>query len=73
MKKVFLFLINIYQKTLSPFFASALHIRCKFNPTCSEYTKQAIEKYGALKGSFLGIKRIIRCNPWNDGGYDPVP
>ena len=46
---------------------------CKFYPTCSEYTKQAIEKYGCLKGSFLGLKRILRCNPFSKGGYDPVP
>ena len=73
MKKIFIFLINIYQKTLSPFFANVLKVHCKYTPTCSEYTKQAIDKYGALKGSFLGIKRIIRCNPWSKGGFDPVP
>jgi len=45
---------------------------CKFYPTCSEYTKQAIEKYGAFKGVFYGVKRIIKCNPFSKGGYDPL-
>ena len=66
-KNIFLFLINIYQKIskLTP-------PRCRFYPTCSEYTKQAILKYGLLKGGWLGIKRICRCHPLNEGGYDPL-
>lgn len=71
MKKILLFLIKKYQKHISPFLSNC-HINCKYFPTCSEYTKQAIEKYGALKGSFLGIKRIIKCNPFSKGGYDPL-
>ena len=51
---------------------SARGYHCKYYPTCSEYTLQAIEKYGILKGSFLGIKRIFRCNPFSKGGYDPL-
>ena len=68
MKKVALFLISVYQKisALTP-------SRCRFYPTCSEYTKQAIERFGFMRGSWLGIKRICRCHPLNDGGYDPVP
>ncbi|MBE7703499.1 MAG: membrane protein insertion efficiency factor YidD [Cyanobacteria bacterium SIG28] len=68
MKKFLLFLISIYQKIsgLTP-------PRCRFYPTCSEYTKQAIIKYGIFKGGFLGIKRICKCHPLNEGGYDPVP
>ena len=71
MKKVSVFLINLYKKTLSPML-EVLGFHCKYYPTCSQYTKQAIEKYGILKGSFLGIKRILRCNPFSKGGYDPL-
>lgn len=67
-KKLLLKLINIYQsisKHTPPV--------CRFYPTCSEYMKQAIQKYGVLKGGFLGIKRILKCHPFHPGGYDPVP
>lgn len=72
MKNILLFLIKKYQKHISPFLNKYCHINCKYFPTCSEYTRQAIEKYGALKGSFLGIKRILKCNPFSKGGYDPL-
>lgn len=72
MKNILLFLIKKYQKHISPILSKYFHINCKYFPTCSEYTWQAIEKYGALKGSFLGIKRIIKCNPFSKGGYDPL-
>ena len=67
-KKSLICLIEIYQKYIS------VHIgkHCKYYPTCSEYTKQAIKKYGAFKGLFYGIKRIIKCNPFSHGGYDPL-
>ena len=68
LKKLVLFLIKIYQKI-----SSLTPPRCRFYPTCSEYTKQAITKYGLFKGGLLGIKRICKCHPLNDGGYDPVP
>ena len=71
MKKILIFLIIKYQKHVSIFFESK-GIKCKFYPTCSEYTKQSIEKYGSLKGLYLGIKRFIKCNPFSKGGYDPV-
>ena len=61
-------LIKIYQK----FFSGAFGRRCRFYPTCSEYTIQAIEKHGIIKGIAMGIWRILRCNPFSKGGYDPV-
>ena len=66
MKKISIFLIKAYKKHISPFF-SAIGVNCKYYPTCSEYTTQAIEKYGFLKGSFLGVLRILRCNPFSKG------
>ena len=71
MKKILLFLIEKYQKHISLFLENK-GIKCKFYPSCSEYMKKAIIKYGASKGFFLGIKRILRCNPFSKGGYDPV-
>ena len=67
MKKILLFLIKIYQKI-----SKHTPKVCRFYPSCSEYTRQAIEKYGAFKGSWLGLKRIIRCSPLSNGGYDPL-
>ncbi len=71
MKKIIIIIINWYQKNISMWLESK-NIKCKYYPTCSEYTKQAIEKYGALKGIFLGVIRIIKCNPFSKGGYDPL-
>ncbi len=71
MKKVIVKIIEFYQKNISLWFSSK-NINCKFYPTCSEYTKQAINKYGSIKGIFLGIYRILRCNPFSKGGYDPL-
>ena len=71
MKKFFIFLIKKYQKYLSPIFANYTH--CKYTPTCSNYTIEAIEKYGVIKGSLMGFWRILRCNPFSKGGFDPVP
>lgn len=68
-KKIFIFPIRIYQKFISPM----LGAKCRYYPTCSEYTAQAIETHGVIKGIVLGAYRIIRCNPWSKGGYDPVP
>ena len=67
-RKLFILPIILYQKTLSPFFPSS----CRFTPTCSEYSKQSILKYGLFKGSYLGVKRILKCHPWGESGYDPV-
>ena len=71
MKKLFIWFIEIYQKNISMWFRNK-NIHCKYYPTCSEYTKQAIIKYGVIKGSFLGLWRILRCNPFSKGGYDPL-
>ena len=71
MKKIFINLINFYQKYISKNLENK-NIKCKYYPTCSEYTKQAIEKYGILKGCILGSVRILKCNPFSKGGYDPL-
>jgi len=68
-KKFLLFLIRCYQKGISPLLGS----HCRFSPTCSAYTYEAIVKHGILKGIYLGIRRILRCHPFHPGGYDPVP
>lgn len=62
-------LIRFYQKFISPLTPPS----CRYTPTCSQYTLEAIKKYGPLKGLWLGIKRILRCHPWGGHGYDPVP
>ena len=67
-RKIFVNLIKVYQKYISP----SIGARCKYYPTCSEYTRQAIDKYGIIKGSFLGIKRILKCNPFSHGGVDKL-
>jgi hypothetical protein len=70
MKKILIFLIKFYRHHISPFKGAAC---CRFIPTCSQYALEAIEKYGALKGGILAAWRILRCNPFCKGGYDPVP
>ncbi|MCE5311753.1 MAG: membrane protein insertion efficiency factor YidD [Nitrospiraceae bacterium] len=67
-KNLLRLLILFYRRFISP----VLPASCRFYPTCSEYALEALEKYGALKGSFLSVKRIIKCNPFHPGGYDPV-
>jgi putative membrane protein insertion efficiency factor len=68
-RKIILWLIRFYQKAVSPYLPKS----CRFYPTCSAYALEAVQKYGAVKGSFLAIKRILRCHPFREGGYDPVP
>ncbi|MBR6405777.1 MAG: membrane protein insertion efficiency factor YidD [Lachnospiraceae bacterium] len=71
MKQIMIGMIHFYQKYLSPM---KRYTHCKFIPTCSEYAVEAIEKYGALKGGWIALKRFLRCNPFNRNcGYDPVP
>lgn len=68
MKFLVLDLLDVYKAMVSPFLPPA----CRFEPTCSEYARQAVEKYGALKGTWLGVKRLLRCQPFCEGGHDPV-
>jgi putative membrane protein insertion efficiency factor len=67
-KRVGIGMIHVYRRTLSPLLGGA----CRYEPSCSMYTEQAISKYGLLKGSWMGAKRIASCGPWRPGGYDPV-
>lgn len=69
MKEILITLINWYQKYLKTLFDGRV---CVFYPTCSTYTKEAIERYGALRGSFLGLRRILRCHPWQKNHIDPL-
>lgn len=73
MKKTLIYpiiiLIKGYQLLISPLLPSS----CRFEPTCSQYALEALKKYGFIKGAWLGIKRILKCHPWGDSGYDPIP
>lgn len=69
MRAVALFLLRVYKRMISPL----LPPMCRFEPTCSVYTMQAVEKYGAARGVWLGVRRLARCHPFNPGGWDPVP
>ena len=69
MKKICIFMIRGYQKYISPMTGP----HCRYTPTCSQYAIEALEKYGVVKGTWLAVKRILRCNPFAKGGYDPVP
>lgn len=72
-------LISIYQKTLSPIYHAigkslfGTAFACRFSPTCSEYTRTAVDKHGIIQGLILGLKRLVRCQPFSKGGFDPVP
>lgn len=76
MKYLIAALIRLYQRTLSPDHSWLRAARttgvCRFEPTCSEYTRQAVLQHGALRGVALGVRRLLRCHPWAAGGYDPV-
>jgi putative membrane protein insertion efficiency factor len=67
--KFFILLIRFYQAAISPYFMPS----CRYTPSCSAYGIEAIQKYGALKGGWLTLKRLIRCHPWGGSGFDPVP
>jgi len=68
-RRLFAGAIRVYQIAISPLFPG----RCRFYPTCSEYARQAMLRYGVLKGGYMGVRRLLRCHPWHPGGYDPVP
>lgn len=68
-KKIILGLISLYRRFISPMTPPC----CRFTPTCSQYAYEAIQKYGVIKGGWLGLKRLLRCHPFSKGGYDPVP
>lgn len=69
LKKLFIFLIKFYRLCISPYKKPC----CRYIPTCSQYAMEAVEKYGAIKGGYLAVRRILRCHPFHEGGYDPVP
>lgn len=69
MSRLFIILIQFYRNAISPHFPPA----CRYTPTCSAYAIEALKKYGAIKGSWIAVKRIARCHPWGGSGYDPVP
>ncbi len=68
-RRIALLFLRFYKRFISPL----LPPKCRFEPTCSVYTMQAVEKYGALRGTWLGMRRLARCHPFNPGGWDPVP
>lgn len=69
MARILVWIVKAYQLILSPFLGQ----NCRFYPTCSQYSVEALQKHGALRGSYLTIRRVLRCHPWCDGGHDPVP
>lgn len=69
MRRLALGIITGYQRGISPFLPGT----CRYHPTCSEYTRQAVSRYGALHGAWLGLLRLLRCHPFHEGGYDPLP
>jgi putative membrane protein insertion efficiency factor len=69
MKKGLILLVKIYKKAISPYMIRS----CRFSPTCSEYAVEALDRFGSLKGLALAARRVVRCNPFSRGGYDPVP
>lgn len=69
MRRLVVLLLKFYRLAISPF----LGRNCRFHPSCSAYAIEAVERHGVLRGGWLGLRRILRCHPWNPGGYDPVP
>lgn len=68
-KYILVSIVNFYRRFISPLKPAS----CRFYPTCSQYTLEAIEKFGAIKGCWFGVRRLLKCHPWHPGGYDPLP
>ena len=73
MRALLIGLVRLYQRLVSPVLNAISGPRCRFHPTCSAYAVQALERHGAVRGSILAARRIVRCHPLNDGGFDPIP
>jgi len=69
MARILIYIVKAYQLVLSPFFGQ----QCRFYPTCSQYAVEALQKHGAITGSYYTVHRLLRCHPWCDGGHDPIP
>ena len=69
LRALILHIIRFYQRALSPLLGN----NCRFHPSCSQYTYEAVKRYGAAQGTWMGLRRICRCHPWHQGGFDPVP
>jgi len=69
MARILIYIVKAYQLVLSPFFGQ----QCRFYPTCSQYAVEALQKHGAIAGSYYTVHRLLRCHPWCDGGHDPIP
>jgi len=69
MARILIYIVKVYQLVLSPFFGQ----QCRFYPTCSQYAVEALQKHGAVAGSYYTVHRLLRCHPWCDGGHDPIP
>ena len=72
MKKLLIFVLKMYKKIVSPFLEALFGKACRFTPSCSQYTIEALEKYGTIRGLTLGIKRFSKCHPWGGSGFDPI-
>jgi putative membrane protein insertion efficiency factor len=73
MKRFLIFIVRLYKKFVSPVLETLFGKACRFTPSCSQYTIESLEKYGASRGLTLGLKRFLKCHPWGGSGYDPIP